>query len=53
MYKEIIITIIITIIALYFLYKNIKRKISGKCDCDDCSKCSYKCSSKDESNTKK
>ncbi|WP_392486337.1 FeoB-associated Cys-rich membrane protein [Haloimpatiens sp. FM7315] len=34
---EIIITLIIILAASYFLYKNIKNKASGKCDCSSCS----------------
>ncbi|WP_206427361.1 FeoB-associated Cys-rich membrane protein [Clostridium rectalis] len=34
---QVIITTIIVIAAIYILYNNIKRKISGKCDCSSCS----------------
>ncbi|WP_078695423.1 FeoB-associated Cys-rich membrane protein [Caloramator quimbayensis] len=34
---EIIITSLIAAAALYFLYKSIKKKASGKCDCSSCS----------------
>ncbi|MCX7885219.1 MAG: FeoB-associated Cys-rich membrane protein [Caloramator sp.] len=34
---EIIITLLITSAALIFLYRNIKKKVSGKCDCSSCS----------------
>nr|WP_207670941.1 FeoB-associated Cys-rich membrane protein [Caloramator sp. E03] len=33
---ERIITIIIIITAIYILYKNIKKKSSGSCDCSSC-----------------
>ena len=37
---EIIITIAIVASAVYLLYRNIKRKAEGKCDCGSCtSKC--------------
>ncbi|ADK15227.1 MULTISPECIES: FeoB-associated Cys-rich membrane protein [Clostridium] len=40
---EIIVTTIIAVTALYILYKNIKNKAKGKCDCGSCagSKCPY------------
>ena len=34
---EVIVTIIIASVAVYILYKNIKKKSSGKCDCGSCS----------------
>ncbi|MDP4143024.1 MAG: FeoB-associated Cys-rich membrane protein [Bacillota bacterium] len=38
MMVEIIVTLLIAISAAYFLYKNIKKKASGSCDCGHCSK---------------
>ena len=34
---EILVTAAIVIIALRILYKNIKKKASGQCDCSSCS----------------
>ncbi|OBR91184.1 virus attachment protein p12 family protein [Clostridium ragsdalei P11] len=50
---EIIVTIIIAGTALYILYRNIKNKAKGKCDCGCCtgSKCPY--NTKDCNNIKK
>jgi ABC-type nickel/cobalt efflux system permease component RcnA len=37
MYIEIIATVIIFSLAAFILYRSIKRKASGKCDCSSCS----------------
>ncbi|WP_084284219.1 FeoB-associated Cys-rich membrane protein [Clostridium lundense] len=34
---QIVITSVIVISAVYILYKNIKNKATGKCDCGSCS----------------
>lgn len=39
---EILITLILVSAAFYFLYKNIRNKAKGKCDCSSCSShCPY------------
>ena len=37
MWLEILITIILVASAAFILFKNIKKKASGKCDCGSCS----------------
>jgi ABC-type nickel/cobalt efflux system permease component RcnA len=36
MYIEIIATVIIFSLAAFILYKNIRNKAAGKCDCSSC-----------------
>ncbi|MGE5628803.1 MAG: FeoB-associated Cys-rich membrane protein [Solirubrobacterales bacterium] len=43
MFIEITVTIIILSLAVFILYKNIKKKASGECDCDSCGNCSSHC----------
>jgi ferrous iron transport protein B len=43
MFMEITITIIIFALAAVILYRNIKKKASGKCDCGSCGSCSSHC----------
>ncbi|WP_102401028.1 FeoB-associated Cys-rich membrane protein [Haloimpatiens massiliensis] len=39
---EILITLLLVSIAFYFLYKTIRNKAKGKCDCSSCSShCPY------------
>jgi len=37
MYLEILVTVMIFAAAGFIMYKNIKKKASGKCDCGSCS----------------
>jgi ferrous iron transport protein B len=37
MFFQIIITVAIIAFAVYLLYKNVKKKASGQCDCGSCS----------------
>ncbi|MFD3156343.1 FeoB-associated Cys-rich membrane protein [Haloimpatiens sp. FM7330] len=53
MFVEILITVIIISAASYFLYKNIKSKASGKCNCSNCSShCTYYGKKKEEEKQK-
>jgi hypothetical protein len=50
---EIIIAAVLLFIAIYILYKNIKKKASGKCPgCSDSSRCPF-CSMYADKNSKK
>lgn len=37
MWFEILITLILVAVSAFILYKNIKKKASGNCDCGSCS----------------
>lgn len=42
MVKEIVITAVIVLAAVYIIYKNIRKSTSGQCNCGSCSShCQY------------
>lgn len=47
---EILITIAIALVAVYIIYRNIKKSSKGECTCSTCSK---NCPIKQEKNNKK